>query len=110
MRHSAELDWAMRHGAWILGTGDDYADALRKYLLYNDREEAPLVSVPALLLVGDNDHFVPERVLASTQAALRDAVTIRYDYASGGDEHCQVGAISQVQGDVYDWVLSRLEP
>lgn len=108
MKRSAELDWAMRHSAWILGTGDDYARALSLYPAFNDVEEAPLVDVPVLLLVGEGDHFVDPEVLEPTEAALSDATVVRYDYASGGDEHCQVGAVHQVQGDVFDWVLGHL--
>ena len=109
MKFSSEQDWALRHGAWIMGL-DDYAEVLNRYRKFEISQDAPQVRVPVLLLTGENDHFVSEEVISQTEAAFSQAqsvTSIFYDSQSGGDEHCQAGAMSLWNADFFEWVFSN---
>jgi alpha-beta hydrolase superfamily lysophospholipase len=110
MRFSSHVDWAARHGAWIMGTGEDYAQALNNYRHYQISDDAPLVTCPVLLLAGEVDHFVPLEMAYRTEAAFSgsDDVTLRiYSAGEGGGEHCQVGAQTLWTADLFDWLAQR---
>lgn len=109
MNFSSEQDWALRHGAWVMGL-EDYAEVLNQYRDYEISQDAPRVTVPVLLLAGENDHFVSEELIAQTETAfsqVEQVTSILYDAQSGGDEHCQVGAMSHWNADFFEWVLSN---
>jgi len=111
MNFSSEQDWALRHGSWTMGL-EDYADVLNEYTDYEISEDAPQVQVPVLLLTGENDHFVSEELVTQTENGFSQATqvtSIIYDAQSGGDEHCQVGAMSRWNADLFEWVLSNLQ-
>ena len=110
MRFSSEQDWAIRHGSWVMGI-DDYAEVLNQYRYYEISQDAPEVTVPVLLLVGENDHFVNEELVATTEKSFQQAesiTSITYDEQSGADEHCQVGAINLWTADFFEWVYDNL--
>lgn len=112
MKFSSEQDWALRHGAWIMGADGDYAKVMNRYRYFEISEDAAHIHIPVLLLVGENDHFVPEHLASLTEAALTQAesiTTITYDAASGGSEHCQTGAMSRWNADFFEWVFAHLE-
>jgi len=109
MKFSSEQDWALRHGAWIMGL-DDYAEVLNRYRDFEISQDAPQVRVPVLLLTGENDHFVSAEVISQTETAFSQAqsvTSIFYDAQSGGDEHCQAGAMSRWNADFFEWVFSN---
>jgi hypothetical protein len=63
-----------------------------------------------LILAGGEDHFVPiEQVEAFKQGLThaRSVTAVVYDRASGGAEHCQVGAPSLWQATVFDWLAAK---
>lgn len=110
MRFSSTVDWAMRHGAWVMGTGEDYAEAFNRYRFFEIREDAPRVSIPVLLLAGGTDHFVPIEMAEESQAAFTgtdDVTLIVYSEESGGGEHCQVGATYLWTADLFEWLAAR---
>jgi pimeloyl-ACP methyl ester carboxylesterase len=107
MRFSSEVDWALRHGAWIMGKGDDYAAAFNQYRLYEISRDAPVVTVPVLLLYGQDDHFVPAEMADWSKKAFtasRDVTLINYSSESGGSEHCRVGAQTLWSADLFEWL------
>ena len=110
MRFSSEQDWAIRHGSWVMGI-DDYAEVLNQYRYYEISQDAPEVTAPVLLLVGENDHFVNEELVVTTADSFRQAASITsiiYDAQSGADEHCQVGAMHLWSADLFEWVYANL--
>lgn len=110
MRFSSEQEWAIRHGSWVMGI-DDYAEVLNQYRYYEISQDAPAVTVPVLLLVGENDHFVNEELVTTTEEAFRQAesvTSITYDWQSGADEHSQVGAMNLWSADFFEWVYDNL--
>ncbi|MBP6473394.1 MAG: alpha/beta fold hydrolase [Chloroflexi bacterium] len=110
MRFSSEQDWAIRHGSWVMGI-DDYAEVLNQYRFYEISQDAPEVTAQVLLLVGENDHFVNEELIATTEASFKQAESITsliYDEQSGANEHCQVGAMNLWTADFFEWVYDNL--
>lgn len=96
-------------GGTLLGqrTATGTADALARYRL---DEVAPRIRQDVLAFAGDDDQFVPASQLARYRAALRNArsvTTHRYDRASGGAEHSQLGAATLWQADLFEWLLRR---
>lgn len=110
MRFSTSIDWSMRHGAWAMGTGDDYAAAFNSYRHYEIAADAPRVRAPVLLLAGATDHFVPIEMARASRDAFRgsrDVTVIEYSRQSGGGEHCQVGATTLWTSDLFAWLAKR---
>ena len=60
-----------------------------------------------LILAGAQDHFIPVNQAANFASALTAARSVRsivYDRASGGAEHCQMGAQALWHADLFDWI------
>ena len=65
-----------------------------------------------LILAGTEDHFIPVAQAADFARALTAARSVRtmvYDRASGGTDHCQMGAQSLWQADLFDWLAARID-
>ncbi|WP_247312288.1 alpha/beta fold hydrolase [Bradyrhizobium sp. 48] len=103
--------WAIASGMWTLGTKHplDSAIELRKYTLDG---VAPRITADLLILAGTEDHFVPIEQVTQFEKALTGArsITTRvYDRASGGAEHCQLGAQTLWHADFFDWMDAKFE-
>lgn len=103
--------WAIANGMWTLGTKHplDTSLELRKYTL---AEVAHRIRADVLILAGTEDHFVPlDQVAHFTKAltAARSVTTRIYDRASGGAEHCQLGAQTLWHADFFDWMQEKFE-
>lgn len=64
------------------------------------------------MLAGDDDHFVPSSFLELNKQALtnaNDLETILYTKETGGNEHCQVGAMLTWHADVLEWLSKKFE-
>jgi dienelactone hydrolase len=86
--------WAVSNGMWALGTRHplDTVKELKKYTLAG---VAQRIKGDVLILAGAEDHFVPVEQVTRFEKALisaRSVTTKVYDRASGGAEHCQLGA------------------
>ena len=101
--------WSLQNGEWVFGVQGPAAvlEAFRPYSL------APVVGrihADVLIMAGDDDHFVP-RVQADEFARglvnARSVTTVRFDRASGGGEHCQIGAPSVWEGALFDWLDAK---
>ncbi len=103
--------WAMRHGEWVLGPGDDGpAATLRAMDPYTLEGVAPKITADVLIFAGANDHFVPVSQVARFQRALtgaRSVTTHVYEQESGGAEHSQMGASTLWHQDFFDWMTAR---
>jgi alpha-beta hydrolase superfamily lysophospholipase len=101
--------WALRNGMWTLGTKHplDTAATLQEYTLAG---VAQRISADVLILAGTEDHFVPVAQVAQFEQALtaaRSVTTKIYDRASGGAEHCQMGAQALWHADFFDWLAAK---
>jgi alpha-beta hydrolase superfamily lysophospholipase len=104
--------WAQQNGMWTLGQTDRMAvlDAFRPYTL---APVAAQIRGDVLILAGAEDHFVPIEQVDTFKRSLTHAhsvTTVVYDRASGGAEHCQVGAPSLWQATVFDWLAAKFGP
>ena len=103
--------WATQNGMWTLGAKDPMSvlDAFKAYTL------APVASrihADVLALAGADDHFVPPNQMDEFKKSLVNAhsvTAVTYDRASGGAEHCQLGAPSLWQTTVFEWIKAKFE-
>ena len=98
--------WSIANGQWVLGTASamETMDALDRYTL---APVAKMIKADVLILAGIDDHFIPVEQAAKFASALSSARSVRtivYDRASGGAEHCQMGAQTLWQADLFDWI------
>lgn len=104
--------WAQENGKWVFGVSDPFAvlDAFRAYRL---APVAPLIKADVLMFTGADDHFVPAEQTEQFRKSLtgaRSITAIEFDRASGGSEHCQIGAPSAWQGALFDWLSAKFPP
>ena len=98
--------WSVANGQWVLGTASamETMDALDRYTL---APVAKMIKADVLILAGIDDHFIPVGQAAKFASALSSARSVRtivYDRASGGAEHCQMGAQTLWHADLFDWI------
>jgi len=101
--------WASNNGMWTLGTKHplDTITEMQKFTLSG---VAQRIKGDVLILAGAEDHFVPIEQVAQFEKALtaaRSVTTKIYDRASGGAEHCQLGAQTLWHADFFDWMLAK---
>jgi dienelactone hydrolase len=94
---------------WALGTKHplEMVAALQKYTLAGIAER---IKCDVLILAGAGDHFVPIEQVTQFEKALtsaRSVTTKIYNRASGGAEHCQVGAQTLWHADFFDWLAEK---
>jgi len=73
---------------------------------------AQRIKSDVLILAGTEDHFVPFDQVATLEKALtaaRSITTRIYDRASGGAEHCQLGAQTLWHADFFDWMSAKFD-
>ncbi len=105
-RLSPGFAWSVANGQWVLGTVSAM-ETLKALGSYTLAPVASLVKAEVLILAGLDDHFIPVGQAADFACALtaaRSVRTIVYDHASGGAEHCQMGAQSLWHADLFDWI------
>lgn len=101
--------WAASNAMWTLGTKHplDSVTEMQKYTLAG---VADRIKGDVLILAGAEDHFVPIEQVAQFKTALtaaRSVTTKVYDRASGGAEHCQLGAQTLWHADFFDWMAAK---
>lgn len=101
--------WAVENGMWVLGTKAplETLDALGAFTL---EPVASRIRADVLILAGRDDHFVPVDQVAQFEKALtnaRSVTSVVYDRASGGAEHCQLGAFTLWHATFFDWMLAK---
>ena len=102
-------NWAQENGKWVFGVNDSFAllDAFKAYRL---APVAPRITADVLILAGADDHFVPPDQMDNFHKSLvkaRSVTAILFDRASGGAEHCQLGAPSVWQASLFDWMDAK---
>ncbi|HTA93593.1 MAG TPA: hypothetical protein VK745_28640 [Polyangiaceae bacterium] len=101
--------WARQNGMWTLGQPDAIS-VLDAFKPYNLAPVAGQIRADVLILAGGEDHFVPVEQVEAFKKSLthaRSVTAVVYDRASGGAEHCQVGAPSLWQATVFDWLATK---
>lgn len=101
--------WAQENGMWVFGVNDPLAvvDAFKAYTL---APVASRIDIDVLILAGEDDHFVPLDQVEEYKKSLvhaRSVTSIVFDRASGGSEHCQLGAPSLWHAALFDWLSSK---
>jgi hypothetical protein len=84
-------------------------EALAMMAPYTLAPVAARIRQAVLMLVGEDDQFIPLSQAAQYEAALVNAASVTkrvFDRLSGGAEHCQEGCASLVDAAVYDWIES----
>jgi len=103
------VNWAQQNGEWVFGVTDPFAvlDAFKSYRL---APVASRIQADILILAGADDHFVPTDQMLAFQQSLtnaRSVTAIMFDSASGGAQHCQLGAPSLWQAALFDWLAVK---
>lgn len=107
---SPSFAWAVSNAQWTMKTKNprESMDAFRAYSL---RDSASKIRQDVLILTGEEDHFIPPGQAEEFRSSLTNAksvTSIRYDRASGGAEHCQLGAQVLWHADFFGW-MTRFE-
>ena len=103
---SPSFAWAINNSMWTLGIKHPL-DAVTEEQKYTLSGVAQRIKGDVLILAGAEDHFVPIEQVAQFEKALtaaRSVTTKIYDRASGGAEHCQLGAQTLWHADFFDWM------
>jgi alpha-beta hydrolase superfamily lysophospholipase len=102
-------NWAQRNGEFVFGVSDPFA-VLEAFKAFRLAPVASRIRADVLILGGAADHFVPADQMPEFQKSLtkaRSVTSVVFDGASGGAEHCQVGAPSLWQATLFDWLAAR---
>jgi pimeloyl-ACP methyl ester carboxylesterase len=110
---SPDFAWAIDNGKWVMGTGDAI-ETIRAFDPYTLKDVAPWIRGDVLILAGADDHFVPFSQVQAFEQSLTQAGSVTthiYDEASGGAEHCQLGAVTLWHQHFFDWLMVKfVEP
>lgn len=106
MSQLSGVRWALDNGRWVFGktTNDEFIDETANYKLEGISHK---IKGDVLILAGETDHFVPVEQVGQFTKALTNARSVEsviYDAASGGGEHCQLGAVTLWQATTFDWI------
>jgi dienelactone hydrolase len=106
---SPSFAWAISNGMWVLGTKHplEMVASMQKYTLAGIAQR---IKGDVLILAAADDHFAPIEQVAQFEKALtcaRSVTTRKYDRASGGAEHCQLGAQTLWHADFFDWMAEK---
>lgn len=106
---SPSFAWAVDNGKWTMNAGTA-SETLRGFREYTLAPVADRITQDTLILVGEEDHFIPVQQAIDFERALtnaRSVTTIVYDRNSGGAEHCQLGAQSLWHADFFEWLRQK---
>jgi pimeloyl-ACP methyl ester carboxylesterase len=101
--------WAIGNSMWTTGT-ENPLDAIKAMQKYSLSGVAGRIKGDVLIFAGTEDHFVPIEQVSQFERELiaaRSVTTKIYDRASGGAEHCQLGAQTLWHADFFDWMQAK---
>jgi alpha-beta hydrolase superfamily lysophospholipase len=102
-------EWAQQNGQWVLGASGPF-ELLDAFKAYRLAPVADRIKADVLILAGADDHFVPPDQLDQFRDSLTQAhsvTAIEFDRASGGSQHCQLGAPSLWHAALFDWLQAK---
>jgi pimeloyl-ACP methyl ester carboxylesterase len=111
-QHDPGAQWNHNNGMWVFGVQHPW-DVSTAYKQYTLAPVASKITGDVLIMVGENDQFVTpdqgEKYKKSLTHA-RSVTMVTFDKASGGGEHCQIGAPSLWQAAFFDWLAQKFPP
>jgi pimeloyl-ACP methyl ester carboxylesterase len=99
----------LSHFMWIFGVSR-FREVIEAWRPFNIAGLAPRIQKPLLLITGEQEYMqVKAKVILDNMRFLRDIpgpVSMhQFDFSEGwAGSHCQVGALSQIQAVVFDWL------
>lgn len=106
MKESIDLSWKIKHGMYITGTSTPY-DFFKNIEKHDMSVFVDKINQNILLLAGESDQYVPVERMVQIKKELINAksVTSRiYTKEEGGEQHCQVGNLSLVTEELYNFL------
>lgn len=107
--NNPDVKWATDNTLWTMGV-PSMTEAVKALSAYSLAGVAEKVTADVLILAGERDHFIPPDQLQKFEKACTKAKsveTVLYDVASGGAEHCQLGAPTLWHADVFSWIARK---
>ncbi|PJZ77706.1 alpha/beta hydrolase [Leptospira neocaledonica] len=107
---SPSFSWGVKNGKWTMKTKTS-GETLKAFRAYTLESSAEKINQDVLILAGTEDHFIPIKQVEDFKRKLtnaRSVTSVLYDRASGGGQHCQLGAQALWQADFFDW-MKRFE-
>lgn len=102
-------EWGQENGKWVFGVKDPFA-LLEAFKAYSLAPVAANIKADVLVFAGADDHFIPPDqidLFAKSLTHARSITAVVFDRASGGAEHCQIGAPSLWQASLFDWLNAK---
>jgi len=109
MSRSPDLKWAVTNALWTFGLRRP-SEVQAAFVPYTLKDVAKDIRADVLILAGARDHFIPLEQVAQFERSLtqaRSVSTTIYDEESGGEEHCQDGAVTLWQMTLFDWIDAK---
>ncbi|MCH3915881.1 MAG: alpha/beta hydrolase [Spirochaetia bacterium] len=106
MKSRPGVQWGVQNAKWTMGAKSP-SDLLSIFKQYNLRDTAKLITCDVFIAAGEKDHHFPLEQISSFKSALTNArsVTTRiFTEQEGGQEHCQMGAISVFHEALFEWI------
>ncbi len=104
------VGWGLGHATWTMGLKDE-AGALDAMKNYHLRDVLGDIRGDVLLMSGTADHFmVRSDQHGRTKRGLVNARSVSevvFRVGEGGEEHCQIGALLQMQAELFRWVEAK---
>lgn len=107
--NNPDIKWAIDNAMWTLGVSS-MEDAVKTLSAYSLAGVAGNITADVLTLVGEHDHFIPATQaedFSKTCIRAKSVETVVYDIASGGAEHCQLGAQTLWHASVFSWMVRK---
>lgn len=112
-RVDAMVGWGLGHAQWTMGIPDE-AGALDSMRNYHVRDVLGDITGDVLLMEGAADHFlVVSDQRGRTKQGLvkaRSVSEVVFPPGEGAEEHCQIGALLQMQAELFRWIESKFPP
>ncbi|MCC7666761.1 alpha/beta fold hydrolase [Liquorilactobacillus satsumensis] len=93
MSVNLDLNWKINKGIENTGVRDPFT-LLKEFQKYNVKSILPFINQDVLLLVGEDDQYVPSTRLPEIEEGLINAgkvKTVIFTKETGGEQHCQAG-------------------
>jgi pimeloyl-ACP methyl ester carboxylesterase len=99
----------LNHFMWMFGVSK-FREMVEAWKPFNINGLAPQIQKPLLVIAGEQEYTqVKEKVIMDVLRFLKDVtgpVSVhQFDFTEGwAGSHCQIGALSQIQAVVFDWL------
>jgi hypothetical protein len=111
MSKSLLTDWLTKQGMHVSGTQTPY-EMMQFYRTYATKDIAPLVKQDVLVMIGNEDHYVPLHQFSDQIATLTNVRSLAarlFTRAEQGQNHCQMGNLGLAIRVMLDWISGLTE-